>query len=179
LEDRYGIMLCLEGLAWAANAEGQPVLAARLFGAAAALRERLGAAPWPAWLAEHEQNATATRACLGEERFEVAWAAGRALALDAAIAEALGEGAATVAPAVLPVQVAEAAQVGPLSLREHQVADLIARGMTNRRIAGQLVISEWTVDTHVRHILTKLELRSRAQVAAWVAARQAIAPGSP
>ena len=39
-------------------------------------------------------------------------------------------------------------------------------------LAEALVISEWTVDTHVRHILTKLGLRSRAQVAAWAIERR-------
>jgi DNA-binding NarL/FixJ family response regulator len=58
-----------------------------------------------------------------------------------------------------------------LTPREQEVALLIARGHTNREIAEVLVISEWTVDTHVRHILTKLGQRSRAQVAAWVAER--------
>jgi non-specific serine/threonine protein kinase len=58
-----------------------------------------------------------------------------------------------------------------LAPREREVALLIARGHTNREIAEVLVISEWTVDTHVRHILTKLGQRSRAQIAAWVAER--------
>jgi non-specific serine/threonine protein kinase len=56
-----------------------------------------------------------------------------------------------------------------LSPREREVAVLVARGHTNREIAELLVISEWTVDTHVRHILTKLGQRSRAQIGAWVA----------
>ena len=47
------------------------------------------------------------------------------------------------------------------------MALLIAQGLTNRRIAETLTIAEWTVDTHVRHILSKLNFRSRAQVAAW------------
>jgi DNA-binding NarL/FixJ family response regulator len=51
---------------------------------------------------------------------------------------------------------------------------LIARGRTNRRIAEELVIAEWTVDSHVRHILTKLGFRSRTMVAAW-AAEQGVA----
>jgi non-specific serine/threonine protein kinase len=58
-----------------------------------------------------------------------------------------------------------------LSRGELEVAELIARGLTNRSIAASLVISEWTVDTHVRHILTKLNLRSRAQVAVWSVGR--------
>jgi DNA-binding NarL/FixJ family response regulator len=57
------------------------------------------------------------------------------------------------------------------------VAALIAGGLTNREIAEQLVISEWTVDTHVRHILSKLEFRSRAQVAAWMIEQGRVPPG--
>jgi hypothetical protein len=46
------------------------------------------------------------------------------------------------------------------------VVVLIAEGHTNLEIRQALVTTEWTVDTHVRHILTRLQLRSRAQVAA-------------
>jgi non-specific serine/threonine protein kinase len=58
-----------------------------------------------------------------------------------------------------------------LTGREREVAVLIARGLSNRQIAEALVIAEWTVDTHVRHILNKLGFRSRAQVAAWATER--------
>jgi DNA-binding CsgD family transcriptional regulator len=61
----------------------------------------------------------------------------------------------------------------PLSARETQVAQLVARGMTNRQIAETLVLSERTAENHVQHILTKLGLGSRTQIAAWVATRQA------
>lgn len=54
-----------------------------------------------------------------------------------------------------------------LSPREREVARLIAEGSTNREIAEALVVSPETVKTHVAHILRKLELRSRHQVAAW------------
>jgi DNA-binding NarL/FixJ family response regulator len=54
-----------------------------------------------------------------------------------------------------------------LSEREWEVANLVARGQSNRQIAGELVVSERTVDTHVSHILRKLSLVSRAQIAAW------------
>jgi non-specific serine/threonine protein kinase len=46
---------------------------------------------------------------------------------------------------------------------------LIADGLSNHDIAEKLVISELTVDVHVKHILGKLGFRSRAQVAGWVA----------
>ena len=54
-----------------------------------------------------------------------------------------------------------------LTPREREVAMLVAREMTNRRIAEELVISERTVATHVHKILKKLHLRSRIQIAAW------------
>ena len=59
-----------------------------------------------------------------------------------------------------------------LTPREWEVAMLIARGHFNRQIADDLVVSERTVDTHVSHILRKLGLVSRTQIAAWVVERQ-------
>jgi non-specific serine/threonine protein kinase len=49
------------------------------------------------------------------------------------------------------------------------VARLLAAGCSTREIADALVISEGTVEVHVKHILSKLGFRSRAQVAAWAA----------
>ena len=46
---------------------------------------------------------------------------------------------------------------------------LIAQGLTNREIAAGLVVTERTAATHIEHILNKLGLRSRAQVAVWAA----------
>ena len=59
----------------------------------------------------------------------------------------------------------------PLTEREREVATLLAQGMSNRDIAATLVISESTAEVHVKHILSKLALRSRSQVAAWAAQR--------
>jgi DNA-binding NarL/FixJ family response regulator len=58
-----------------------------------------------------------------------------------------------------------------LTRRERQVALLVARGLTNRQIAEELVVSERTVEMHVSNILGKLDLTSRAQVAVWAAER--------
>jgi DNA-binding NarL/FixJ family response regulator len=49
---------------------------------------------------------------------------------------------------------------------------MIARGLTNRGIADELVISQATVARHVANILTKLGFSSRAQVAAWMVGRE-------
>jgi predicted ATPase/DNA-binding CsgD family transcriptional regulator len=63
------------------------------------------------------------------------------------------------------------ASASPLTKRELQVAVLLTEGLTNREVGRQLFLSEWTVATHVRNILAKLELSSRAQIAAWAAGR--------
>ena len=55
----------------------------------------------------------------------------------------------------------------PLSPRELEVARLVGRGLTNKQIGQQLYVSERTAENHVQHILTKLGLRNRSQIAAW------------
>ncbi len=60
-----------------------------------------------------------------------------------------------------------------LTPRELEVARLVAAGLTNRQVAVRLGIAERTAETHVDHILTKLDFASRAQIAAWVAAEAA------
>jgi len=56
-----------------------------------------------------------------------------------------------------------------LSRRENEVAQLLARGLSNREIAQRLYLSERTIDNHVHHILDKLGFDSRVQIATWVA----------
>jgi DNA-binding NarL/FixJ family response regulator len=56
---------------------------------------------------------------------------------------------------------------GPLTRREHEIAGLVARGLTNRQIGAALHISERTVESHVQHILAKLGLRTRTQIVTW------------
>jgi predicted ATPase/DNA-binding CsgD family transcriptional regulator len=172
IEDSVGIGRCLDGLGWVASAQGQPVRAARLFGAAEALRERVGAAPHLPWRAEHERRVTDAWMSLAEDAFAAEWCEGRALSLDEAIAYALAFEQPVPADTTTPTRPSQGVRPGGLSPRELEVALLIAQGQTNRRIAEALVIAEWTVDTHVRHILTKLGFRSRAQVAAWIAAQE-------
>ena len=58
---------------------------------------------------------------------------------------------------------------GALSRRENEVAQLLARGLSNREIAERLYLSERTVDNHVHHILAKLGFDSRVQIATWLA----------
>jgi predicted ATPase/DNA-binding CsgD family transcriptional regulator len=58
-------------------------------------------------------------------------------------------------------------RAGVLSEREHDVVQLIAGGRSNREIADELVITKKTAEAHVSHILTKLGLCSRVQIATW------------
>ena len=58
---------------------------------------------------------------------------------------------------------------GRLTRREGEIATLVARGLTNRQIAAALHISERTAENHVQHILTKLGLHTRTQIALWSA----------
>jgi predicted ATPase/DNA-binding SARP family transcriptional activator len=91
LEFRDVIGYCFEGLAAVLAFTGQPDPAARLLGAAEALRESLGVDLAPAERETHEETAAAVRAALGEEQFSDAWRLGRELALEQAIAYALQE----------------------------------------------------------------------------------------
>jgi DNA-binding CsgD family transcriptional regulator len=72
----------------------------------------------------------------------------------------------TIAPTLAP---ARQSASDALTAREREIASLVADGLSNRDIAEKLVISEGTVDVHVKHILGKLGFRSRTQVAGWVA----------
>jgi pimeloyl-ACP methyl ester carboxylesterase/DNA-binding CsgD family transcriptional regulator len=63
----------------------------------------------------------------------------------------------------------EPAQPGPrLTAREFEVAELVAEGLTNHSIARRLSVAPRTAEAHVENIRRKLQVRSRAQIAAWV-----------
>jgi DNA-binding CsgD family transcriptional regulator len=64
------------------------------------------------------------------------------------------------------------APVEPLTPREWQVAELVAQGLTNREIAARLYLSGRTAQNHVQHILTKLDLSNRSQIAVWITHRK-------
>jgi predicted ATPase/DNA-binding CsgD family transcriptional regulator/transcriptional regulator with XRE-family HTH domain len=106
---------------------------------------------------------------------------GRAMSLDQAVTYALELASAAEALPVTTTMSPQMAGMGhqrstpsdrisldPLTRREREVASLVAKGRTNREIAGQLVITEGTVEVHVKHILSKLACTTRTQVAAWM-----------
>src|SRR5262249_47476434 len=89
--DKLRVVRGLDGLATVASVRGDAVHAARLLGAAAAVRAALAAVLHPMDRPAIEQTVTALRAALGAEAFAAASAAGGALSFDQAIYEALGE----------------------------------------------------------------------------------------
>jgi predicted ATPase/DNA-binding SARP family transcriptional activator/DNA-binding CsgD family transcriptional regulator len=166
LKDKIGAFYSLTGAAGVAVLRDRPARAARLFGAADALRRAMGHPVQPLKRVnyDHESFLAATRGALGEAAFEAAFSEGQAMTPEQAIEYALSAEEPPLPVATEP-RGAPVEPPGILTGREEEIAALVARGLTNRRIAEGLHISARTVDTHVARILKKLGLRSREQVA--------------
>ncbi|MFC5241950.1 ATP-binding protein [Streptomyces atrovirens] len=168
----------VEFLSWVACAEQEYEHAATLLGGSTTLWRQVGTTLWGvrALSALHTETENTLMLSLGAERFTHVYAYGAKLEVPALIDIACGRGhRSTSAP---PPDVDNGSALGPLTPREREVADLIAEGLTNRQIAERLVISKRTADTHVEHILTKLGVTSRVQVAGMVDSRKAAEGGT-
>lgn len=160
----WGIAESLEGLASVAGDAGQCERAAQLFGSAAALRETHGFRLAPRNVSKREQELDALRAAFDPDRFEAAWQMGRELPVSEAINAALTTDSRQPNTPMAP----KPREPTPLTPRELEVANLIARGHSNREIAEALVIAVSTAERHVANILGKLDLASRTQLATWM-----------
>jgi DNA-binding CsgD family transcriptional regulator len=158
----WAISGVLDRLASIAASAGCAAPAARLYGAAGALsRDSRRFVVSTAWT-DPDRDRDAARAVLGDAAFEAAWAEGQAMSLDQAI-----EYAASLSFADPASRRAVHLSTESLTAREREIAALVARGLTNRQIAEELVISKRTASTHVTNVLAKLDFATRAQVAAW------------
>jgi predicted ATPase/class 3 adenylate cyclase/DNA-binding CsgD family transcriptional regulator len=167
--DKQNIASYLEGLAQIVALQGEQLWAARLWGAASALREAIHTHLPPAERADYERSVAAARGSLGEKDFVAAWAQGRAMTPEQALAAQVSE----VISAEPPAQPLPTYPDG-LTAREVEVLRLVAAGSSNQEIADTLVISERTVNSHLVHIFNKLGVNSRAAAAAF-AIRQKLA----
>lgn len=159
----------MEGLANAVAAQGELVWAARLYGAAAALRERKDIHFPPIERATYEDSVATIRKQLGEQAFATAWAEGRRMTPEQALA---AQGSA-IAPVSIPAEPPPTPPATPpaiplptypddLTAREVEVLRLLAQGWTDAQIAEQLVISPRTVNNHLTSIYRKIQVSSRS-----------------
>ena len=147
-----------------AGRHGQPLRAVRLGAAASVTAERHQTPLIPLFEPLLAEGLESAKAALGQAAYEQAWAAGRALSVDDAIAEALNVGGeARSGPPDAPF--------GSLTPSERQVLRLLAGGRTTREIAQQLVVAVSTVDRHITHIYGKLGVRNRAEATALALSR--------
>jgi len=114
---------------------------------------------------------------MGAEAFAAAWARGQAMTVDEAVAQALAPGEAISGAGGSATAIKDPHRkrlAGGLTEREAEVLRLVARGKTNRAIAADLVLSEYTVMRHLSNIFHKIGASSRAAAASF-AVRQGIA----
>jgi DNA-binding CsgD family transcriptional regulator len=129
--------------------------AARLFGAADAIRQRTGQARFPAYQAGYDATVAAARDALGQQTFDSARAEGAALSTEEAIAYAQRGRGERKRPT---------SGWGSLTPTERDVVRLVSEGLANNDIATRLFVSPRTVQSHLTHVYTKLGLSSRVQL---------------
>lgn len=152
----------LDCLATVAAQNDNHVLAARLFGAADAARQQMGMVRFKIFDEGDEATTAALRHALGENDFDAAWAEGAALTIEDATAYALrGRGERKRA----------SSGWASLTRAELDVVRLVSEGLGNKEVAARLFISPRTVQAHLTHIYTKLDLTSRLQLAQEAARR--------
>jgi ATP/maltotriose-dependent transcriptional regulator MalT len=163
------ISTCLVAFAGVANQARQPARAARLLAAAQKLREAAGTPSPSAIGADFEHNAAGARAQLDEAAYAAAWAEGRALSLDQAIAEARS---LTVPPPARATT--RKGHPAGLTAREVDVLRLVAQGLTNAQVADALVIAPRTVNVHLTSIYGKLGVSSRTAATRYAIEHQLV-----
>jgi predicted ATPase/class 3 adenylate cyclase/DNA-binding CsgD family transcriptional regulator len=144
---------CLAGLAGEAFGHQE---AARLLGAAHAIRDRMAAVRFTVYDSGYETSVAAVRNALGDSDFDNAWAEGAALSIEEVIAYARRGRGERKRPA---------SGWASLTPTERDVVRLLSEGLANKDIAGRLFVSPRTVQTHLTHVYAKLGMTSRGQLA--------------
>lgn len=173
-DDAGQIALCLAGCATLAAVAADPVVAVQLFAAAAKIREELKLPLRPPIQAVIDDMLSRLNQRLDHPSFTLAWAAGRGLTWEQAIALAR----ASRSPAEQLVSAALPPELARLSGRELDVLRLLAAGYADKDIASALFISRRTASKHVAAILEKLAVTNRTAAAA-LAVRHGFNVSSP
>src|SRR5260221_645112 len=120
----------------------------------------------PVYRTDYEHSVAAARTQLGEKVFAAAWAEGRSMTLDQALA---AHGPVTLPRETQPPPPAKSPSTYPagLTAREVEVLRLVAQSLTDAEIAGQLVISVHTAHNHVKAILSKLSVPNRTAASTY------------
>jgi predicted ATPase/DNA-binding CsgD family transcriptional regulator len=153
LLSEWGLSVNVAMFAGLAGAQGQLIDAVRLAGASAVLRQSWQTPLIPLIESVVDEGLARARQVLEPATYAAAWAEGQAMSLEQSLTAAL---AVEVAPIA-------SANPGGLSATEAQVLRLLAKGLTTREIAAELVIATSTADRHITHIYTKLGVRNRAE----------------
>jgi predicted ATPase/DNA-binding CsgD family transcriptional regulator len=167
VNDAFEIVTGLEGIAGVVVAEkgalANVLWAAQLWGAAEALREKMGAPIPPIECTTYEEKVASTRSSIGKRIFAAYWAQGRTMTPEQALA-AQGKASTLSQPALelSSIPSRNAANPAGLTAREVEVLCWVARGLTDAQVAAQLVISPRTVTSHLSSIYNKLGVNSRA-----------------
>jgi ATP/maltotriose-dependent transcriptional regulator MalT len=157
----------LEGLANVVAAQGEFAWATRLWGAAEALRDTMGAPLPPLERPDYEHAMATARTALGEEAFTAAWAEGRTMTPEQALA---ARGPVTI-PTPVPAGQLSTTKAVPappptypdrLTAREVDVLRLVAQGLTDAQVADKLVITRRTVNWYLTSIYGKIQVSSRS-----------------
>jgi non-specific serine/threonine protein kinase len=156
--DQWAVAHCIDGFASLSALERRTDLAARLFGAADGLRERLDARLPLAFQDWRDRELAVARSSLSDVAFEAGFREGRGLTLDQTLA---------LLDAFERDRISQATNSGtlPLTAREIEVLGLLATGLTNAQIAEKLFVSPTTVNAHLRNIYGKLGVKSRTAAA--------------
>jgi non-specific serine/threonine protein kinase len=172
-QNRRHLYLCGLGVLYRLRDEGDPEQLARLVGAMHQLRELMGIG-WGKIVASAIPflpiASEALRARLGQDGFEAAVAQGRALSFPQ-ITALIGDVLAAAARADVSGKAGQQEGSIILSPREREVVRLVAEGLTNKEIARRLILSEYTIKSHVTSLFNKLGVDSRAQAVAVAAQR--------
>lgn len=155
----------IEGLGRVAATTGQTEQSARMFGAGEALREMLTFPLSPTELAYAEPIMDVLRTALGADGFARAWAEGRSLTQEEAIAAALAFRSRPVAGELSTTHLSF--RPHGLTERELEVLRLLAVGKSNRELGDALFISAHTAARHIANIYNKLGVDSRAKATAY------------